>query len=265
MRMSSPIFRVGLGIAALAVVAVAVPAAADLVPDGKTYAPVELTLDNQAAFTDATIVVLGCNSEGGGRHQVAFAKPSEPLRCGVKLPPTVYAVPNKDVKPLRDLVAKDSGWAAEGIEGRKLLEKQPTCGTIDEKTLVDKSQAVTFFTARYALEKTASGCSIKKVGETVAQTAVSASGSAAASASASASGAPPPASGSAAADPAPSASAAPAAGAAKSGCGSCAAVGSPDTSGTAGTAGLLAALALAALEVARRKRCSSLINVEKRL
>jgi hypothetical protein len=172
-----------------ALLGVAAPASADLLPPGKTYVPLSLTLDGQAAFGDTTFVVLGCSS-AEGRHQVAFAKPAEALVCKTKAPPTVHAVAAKDLKPLQDLVAKDLGWAAEGIEARKLVEKAPSCGAIDEKTLVESTRNVTMLAARYAIEKTTTGCSLKKVGETVTQTSSPASAAATASAAPSAAAAP---------------------------------------------------------------------------
>lgn len=209
---------------------IAAPAAADLVPDGKTPVAIELTIDGQAAFADTTFVVLGCNSD---RHQVGFAKASEALRCKTKMPANVYAVPTKELKPLQDLVAKDLGWASEGIEARKLLEKTPSCGTIAENTMVEKSKNITFLTARYSLEKTASGCAIKKIGETVAQTSPAAAtpASAATSAAAPASSAPPPA---------------------KSGC---ATTPGPDTSAPIGALGL--GVVIAGLVLRRRRDCPS--------
>jgi hypothetical protein len=54
-------------------------ARADILPDGKTYVPVMLTLDGQDAFKDAALVIAGCSSDDG-RHYVAFPKPNEPLR-----------------------------------------------------------------------------------------------------------------------------------------------------------------------------------------
>jgi hypothetical protein len=160
--------RVSFGATAAAVFAFAawtLPARADLVPDGNVPVPVELTIDGQGAFPDTSFVLLGCHSD---RHQLGFVKPNEPLRCKTKMPATVYAVPTKDVKPLHDLFAKEVGWGTERSEAEKLLEKTPTCsGKITENTLVDRAKSIDFLSARYALEKTATGCSIKKVGETV--------------------------------------------------------------------------------------------------
>lgn len=142
------------------------PAArADIIPDGKTFVPLMLTLDGQDAFKDTTLVIAGCNSENG-RHYVAFAKPNEVLVCRVKMAPVVHAIPTADRKAIEDLVAKDVGWGTEGIEVRKLLEKAPACGTIEESTLVDTSAGIKEVAARYAIEKTASGCSLKKVSST---------------------------------------------------------------------------------------------------
>jgi hypothetical protein len=182
---------------------ISLPARADLLPEGQTYVPLTLTLDGQDAFKDTTFVILGCNSVDG-RHQVAFAS-AKPSECKVKMFPTVYAIATKDKKPLEDLVAKDLGWAQEGIEAKKLLDKKPECGAIQEQTLVPKDQGITGVVAKYNLEKAADGkCSVKKVSSVQAKTAPPASASASVAPAASGSSA--PASASASSAPATSAS-----------------------------------------------------------
>lgn len=254
--------RRALSTAAIALVTTfAGSASADLLPEGKTYVPMLLTLEGQDAFKDTTFVILGCNSKEG-RHTVAFATAAQ-MECRVKHAPVVYAIPTKEKKPLEDLVAKDLGWGAEGGEARKLLEKKTSCGTIEESTLVDRTANIASVVAKFQIEKGEGGkCSLKKV--SVAQVnaknepvgATAASGSAAApTASAAASGAAPAsasgsaassasASASASSKPAPSASAAPA----KSGC-------SASNLGSAGGSGLGLALAIGlGVAIARRRR-----------
>ena len=107
--------RLALSAAALALVTLlAGSASADLLPEGKTYVPMLLSLEGQDAFKDTTFVILGCNSKDG-RHTIAFAT-AEQMECRVKLPPVVYPVPTKDKKPLEDLLAKNLGWGAEGSD-----------------------------------------------------------------------------------------------------------------------------------------------------
>lgn len=249
--------RRALSTAAIALVTTfAGSASADLLPEGKTYVPMLLTLEGQDAFKDTTFVILGCNSKEG-RHTVAFATAAQ-MECRVKHAPVVYAIPTKEKKPLEDLVAKDLGWGAEGGEARKLLEKKTSCGTIEESTLVDRTANIASVVAKFQIEKGEGGkCSLKKVSvaqvnaknEPVGATAASgsAAASAAASGAASASGSAASsasASASASSKPAPSASAAPA----KSGC-------SASNLGSAGGSGLGLALAIGlGVAIARRRR-----------
>lgn len=55
----------------------------------------------------------------------------------------------------------------EGVDAKKLLDKAPSCGTSDERTLVEKTKHVTVLAVHHAVEKIVSGCSLKKVGDTV--------------------------------------------------------------------------------------------------
>jgi hypothetical protein len=193
-------------------------------------------------------VLVGCSNPDGGRHSFDIAKPGAVSKCNIKMGITVYAIPTKDAKPLEELRAKDVGWAEEGQQVKKLTEKATECGKMNENSLVETSKKITFLTARYSLEKTATGCSIKKVGETVPQTASSASGSSAPSSA-----------------PSGSSSAAPSASASTpvkaSGCGSCTVIqtsSSPSSSTTTrdGVLTSLAALAGVFILTRRRRRSS---------
>lgn len=220
-------------------------ARADLLPDGMTHVPVEIALDNQNAMPDTSLVLVGCSSPEGGRHSFEIAKPGAASRCSIKMGITVYAIPTKDVKPLEELRAKDVGWAEEGQQVKKLTEKATECGKINETSLVETSKKIAFLTARYSLEKTTTGCSIKKVGETVPQTASSGAPSATPSSSASS---------------APSASASNATAPTKSGgCGACSVVTKNDPSTTTRD-GVLTSIALlagvCALSRRHRRRAS---------
>lgn len=180
------------------------PAHADVVPGGMKHVPLELTVEGQQAFEGTTFVVFGCSADS--RHTLTIAKPSQPVTCKtIKTAPVVYAVPTKDLKPIEELIAKDVGWGMEQTEMQKLLEKVPLCGSISEQTLVEESKGLTSLSARYAVEKSANGCSVKKL----------APGETAPSATASPSGATTPAKASNPAAPAPAAGSAPVA---KSGC-----------------------------------------------
>ncbi len=241
--------RLALSAAALALVTLlAGSASADLLPEGKTYVPMLLSLEGQDAFKDTTFVILGCNSKDG-RHTIAFAT-AEQMECRVKLPPVVYPVPTKDKKPLEDLLAKNLGWGAEGSDAHKYFEGKASCGTIEESTLVDRTANISNVVAKFRLEKGEGGkCSLKKISvaqvnaknEPVSATAPSASGAASA-APASASGS--AAASSSASKPAPTASAAPA----KSGC------AVSDLGGVGGSGlGLVFAVGIG-VAVARRRR-----------
>ncbi|HEU4537932.1 MAG TPA: hypothetical protein VFS00_27620 [Polyangiaceae bacterium] len=156
--------RLTLALAALALASLGpAPALADVALPGMTHVPLELTLDGQAAFSGAEIVVLHCNS-ADGRHIVGFAKPDAPLACKTKMPPIVYAVPKKEAAELRALVAKDLGWGSEFGEAEKLLEKAAKCGEIGESTYLEDKLGVAKVVGRYALDKGAAGaCSLRKV------------------------------------------------------------------------------------------------------
>jgi MYXO-CTERM domain-containing protein len=230
---SAHFVRVSLTV--VAVLTAAATASADVTPVVLRYAPVRVTLDGKSAFEDTILVVLGCHSSDG-RHQLALVDVSstEPLECKFKPPPTpmVYAVSTRDIKPLTDLLGQDLGVAVEGGKAKGLLEKSSRiCGALEENSLLNgrAKGPVAFFSARYALSKTASGCSLKKVDDTVTHapepTAAPALGSA---------------------DAAPSASSTPLA---KSGCG-CREAGTRSGPGTVA----LVMAALLATAFARRRR-----------
>jgi hypothetical protein len=144
--------------------AFAAPARADILPEGQTMVPAVLTIDGLDAAKDASLVIAGCNPEGGGgRHFVGIAVAGQPpLRCRFKLPAEVYLVANSDLKPIQDLVAKDVGWGDEGVQARKLLAKSTLCGFMSESTLVERG-TVKEIAVHYAFAKTSAGCSITKV------------------------------------------------------------------------------------------------------
>lgn len=220
----------------LAVTTLAAPAAADILPEGMTYVPIEITLEGQEAFTDTSFVVLGCNSVDDGRHAVAVASPTEPVRCRIKMPPTVHAASAKEAADVRELVAKDVGWAEEGSKARAMLEKSPRCGEITERTLLETSKKVKSLAARYKLTKTSAGCSLAKVGDTreIAEAET----------------APGPTESASAAPPQPAAPTTPAPTPTKSGCAGCTTSPARAPAGALG----LAALGLAALAARRARR-----------
>src|SRR5262249_330739 len=118
-------------------------------------------------FTDTTFVVLACGS-ADGKHQVSFVRPSQAVRCHTKVPPIVYAVPTKNMKPLEEAYAKAQPGEAGKIN--TLLRTAPLCGPVSEKTLVEKEKNITLMTAHYSTDKSAAGCEMRKIGETVLQT-----------------------------------------------------------------------------------------------
>jgi hypothetical protein len=239
--------RAALSLAFFAATSASVTARADLLPEGMHYVPIELTLDGQDAVKDATIVVQGCN-EKGGRHAFTIAKPGELLEChAVKRPLEVRAVPKKDMKPVEDLYAKNLGWGAELGEAEKLLAKAPSCGKAELNGLVETSKNIDHLVAKYQIEKTAAGCSLKKIGD-LAPVVKDGVATAAPSGSAPADKESPKSAPSSSAAATPSSAGSPAA--STGGCSRC----SIDPVATNGLAAFLTAAAFAAGLVGRRKR-----------
>jgi MYXO-CTERM domain-containing protein len=192
---------------------------ADLMVEGFTRVPLELTLDHVDAFAGKEVVLLGC-SQGSGRTSFGFARKDEATICSTKFGVEVLLVTARTAKDLRDLAAKDLGWGEESTQSRRILDAaRPTsCGTVSETTTVDKKSGVRALAARYSLDtKPGGACGLTKISVTSLLAPVASADSSA--------------------DPAPSASAAPAAPsaapstdlpappppAAKSGCAGCAA------------------------------------------
>jgi hypothetical protein len=238
--MSRPAARALLALSVLGLAALApVRAAAQPADDAKIRVPLDLLIHGKGQVADHVFVITGCGS-AEGKHQIALAAPSRPVRCDVTGPLSVYAIPKASVAPLEAMVAKDAGSSNEIAEAKPLLAAATACGSIEETTNVDRDKQITLLTAHYALTKTKTDCTIKKLGNTVPQTPELRHPPKPPAPSAEPSAEPP-------SDP-------PAAAAAKKGgcsCGGCVAAGRSGSDAAAASAGVAGALLVLA---ARRRR-----------
>lgn len=142
-------------------------ARADELPENMKRVPLDVFIDG--AISDP-IVLFGCGDVTAGRHQLAITKAGASTRCHQKMGIGVYLVSEAERATLDALQKKDLGWGAEGVEAKKLLDKLTPCGTVSERTLIESSKSISALTVHFTIDKTATGCSLKKVGEVAPST-----------------------------------------------------------------------------------------------
>lgn len=127
-----------------------------------THAPVSLLVTGGDSLPETSLVLTDCAGEHG-KHAAVFVSATQSAHCHSKKAPHLYALKAAEKKALDELLAKDSGMAAELPEVKKLVAKGLDCGTIDETGAVERRAHAREVAAKYAVEKTAAGCATKKL------------------------------------------------------------------------------------------------------